>query len=164
MRPRTIKWLTSSEERLTLKVLNFWKFTSYCSLKPLWSGMGEVVRARTSLSLHPPSPPTYCASIVTTSTVRVKKQKVIKPTIKQHNSNTFFGTPPNIYVLFVTRYAYLATTVLRVSKNLNAIVIILSPPCTCIGVLTVWVYVTNLLGPCTQSQSTWGLTPTTSHA
>ena len=43
---------------LTLKVLNFWKFTSYCSLKPLWSGMGEVVLARTSPTLHPPSPPT----------------------------------------------------------------------------------------------------------
>ena len=26
--------------------------------KPLWSGMGEVVPARTSLTLHPPSPPT----------------------------------------------------------------------------------------------------------
>ena len=44
--------------QLTLKVLNFWKFTSYCSLKPLWSGMGEVVPARTSLTLHPPSPST----------------------------------------------------------------------------------------------------------
>ena len=43
---------------LTLKALNFWKFTSYCSLKPLWSGMEEVVPARTSLTLHPPSPPT----------------------------------------------------------------------------------------------------------
>ena len=43
---------------LTLKVLNFWKFTSYYSLKPLWSGMGEVVPARTSPTLHPPSPPT----------------------------------------------------------------------------------------------------------
>ena len=43
---------------LTLKVLNFWKFTSYCSLKPLWSGMGKVVPARTSPTLHPPSPPT----------------------------------------------------------------------------------------------------------
>ena len=42
---------------LTLKVLNFWKFTSYCNLKPLWSGMGEVVPARTSPTLHPPSPP-----------------------------------------------------------------------------------------------------------
>ena len=41
---------------LTLKVLNFWKFTSNCSLKPLWSGMGEVVPARTSPTLHPPSP------------------------------------------------------------------------------------------------------------
>ena len=44
--------------KLTLKVLYFWKFTSYCSLKPLWSGMGEVVPARTSPTLHPPSPPT----------------------------------------------------------------------------------------------------------
>ena len=43
---------------LTLKVLNFWKFTSYCSLKPLWSGMGEVVPARTSPTLHPPFPST----------------------------------------------------------------------------------------------------------
>ena len=43
---------------LTLAVLNFWKFTSYCSSKPLWSGMGEVVPARTSPTLHPPSPPT----------------------------------------------------------------------------------------------------------
>ena len=30
----------------------------FSSLKPLWSGMGEVVLARTSLTLHPPSPPT----------------------------------------------------------------------------------------------------------
>ena len=45
-------------QKLTLKVLNFWKFTSYCSLKPLWSSMGEVVPARTSPTLHPPSPPT----------------------------------------------------------------------------------------------------------
>ena len=44
--------------KLTLTVLNFWKFTSYCSLKPLWSGMGEVVPARTSPTLHPSSPPT----------------------------------------------------------------------------------------------------------
>ena len=43
---------------LTLKVLNFWKFTSCCSLEPLWSAMGEVVPTRTSPTLHPPSPPT----------------------------------------------------------------------------------------------------------
>ena len=43
---------------LTLKVLNFWKLTSYCSLKPLWSGMGEVVPARTLPTLHTPFPPT----------------------------------------------------------------------------------------------------------
>ena len=50
--------ITSVRMGFTLKVLNFWKFTSYCSLKPLWSGMGEVVLARTSPTLHPPSPPT----------------------------------------------------------------------------------------------------------
>ena len=54
---------------------------SYCSLKPLWLGMGKVVPARTSPTLHPPSP-SYCAviilfkcpsaSIVVTSTLRVK--------------------------------------------------------------------------------------------
>ena len=43
---------------LTLNVLNFWTLTSYCSLKPLWSSMGKVVPARTSPTLHPPSPPT----------------------------------------------------------------------------------------------------------
>ena len=53
------------ETYLALKVLNFWKFTSkrcgwlcYCSLKPLWSGVGEVPPARTSPTLHPPSPST----------------------------------------------------------------------------------------------------------
>ena len=30
----------------------------YCSLKPLRLGMGEVVSARISPTLHPPSPPT----------------------------------------------------------------------------------------------------------
>ena len=35
-----------------------WISDSYCSLKPLWSGMGEAVPARTSPPLHPPSPPT----------------------------------------------------------------------------------------------------------
>ena len=49
--------LNISNLSLTLTVLNFWKFTSYCSLKPLWSGMGEVVPACTSPTLHPPSPP-----------------------------------------------------------------------------------------------------------
>ena len=31
---------------------------SYCSLKPLWPGMGEVMPACISPTLHPPSPPT----------------------------------------------------------------------------------------------------------
>ena len=35
-----------------------WISDCYCIIKPLWSGMGEVVPARTSLTLHPPSPPT----------------------------------------------------------------------------------------------------------
>ena len=58
---------------LTLKVLNFWKFASYCSLKPLWLGMGEAVPARTSLD-PTFSIPSHCASIITTSTLKVNIQ------------------------------------------------------------------------------------------
>ena len=54
----TVEFYTHINQKLTLKVLNFWKFTRSCSLKNLWSGMGEVVPARTSPTLHPPSPPT----------------------------------------------------------------------------------------------------------
>ena len=52
---------------------------SYCSLKPLWSGMGEVVLDRTSPTLHAPSLQLYCnypvskcpsASTVVTSTFK----------------------------------------------------------------------------------------------
>ena len=50
---------------LTLKVMNFCKFTSYCSLKPLWSGLWYLA--------DPTSPiPSHCASVVATITVRVK--------------------------------------------------------------------------------------------
>ena len=57
--PQPYRCATDTESHvITLKVLNFWKFTSYCSLKPLWSGMGQVVPARTSPTPHPPSPPT----------------------------------------------------------------------------------------------------------
>ena len=55
--PTWVQFL-AEENLLALKVLNFWKLTSYCSLKPLWSGMGEVVPARASPTLHPPFPPT----------------------------------------------------------------------------------------------------------
>ena len=48
---------------LTLKLLGpaagvSGSLDSSCSLKPLWSGMWDVVPARTSPPLHPPSPPT----------------------------------------------------------------------------------------------------------
>ena len=33
---------------------------NYCSLKPLWSGMGEVVPAHTSPTLHPHPLPLCC--------------------------------------------------------------------------------------------------------
>ena len=60
----------SQTTRLTLTVLNFWKFTSYCSLKPLWSGMGGSSAG--SYLADPTSPiPSHCALIVATSTVRV---------------------------------------------------------------------------------------------
>ena len=34
-------WATSSYIKINLYSANFWKITSYCSLKPLWSGMGK---------------------------------------------------------------------------------------------------------------------------
>ena len=56
--------------QLTLKVLNFWKFTTYCNLKTLMVGHGG-----SSAGLYladPTSPiPSHCASIVATSTLRV---------------------------------------------------------------------------------------------
>ena len=54
----------------TLKVLNFWKFTTYCSLKPLWVRHGGSSAG--SYLADPTSPiPSHCASIVETSTLRV---------------------------------------------------------------------------------------------
>ena len=64
-----------------------WISDSYCSLKNLCSGMGEVVPARTSLTLlpHPLAlcchyPVSKCrsASIVATGTVSVKNRSVYK--------------------------------------------------------------------------------------
>ena len=67
---------------LTLTVLNFWKFTSCCSLKPLWLGMGEVVPARTSPTLHSPIP-SHCESNVVTSTLRVNFRNYMEPSEKK---------------------------------------------------------------------------------
>ena len=76
-RNKGILWYFRNSSRLTLKVLNFWKLTSYCSLKPLWSGMGEVVPARISPTLHPPSPPTVHQLSQLTSTLRVNRRLVV---------------------------------------------------------------------------------------
>ena len=58
---------------LTLKVLNFWKFTSYCSLKPFMVGHGGS--SASSYLADPTSPiPSHCASIVATSTLRVNNR------------------------------------------------------------------------------------------
>ena len=61
----TSVWFTSSDfmELLTLTLPGpsagvSGSLDSYCSLKPLCSGMGEVVPARTSPTLLPPSPRT----------------------------------------------------------------------------------------------------------
>ena len=57
--------LTHTENEWCISLLNpytagviGWISDSYCSLKPLCSGMGEVVPARTSPTLLPPSPRT----------------------------------------------------------------------------------------------------------
>ena len=63
-------------------------FDSYCGLKPLCSGMGEVVPAHTSLTLLPHPLALCChylvskccsASIVVTGTVRVSIQQPNNP-------------------------------------------------------------------------------------
>ena len=57
---------------LTLKVLNFWKFTSYCNFKTLMVGHGGSSAG--SYLADPTSPiPSHCASILTTSTLRVNQ-------------------------------------------------------------------------------------------
>ena len=54
-----------------VKGLNFWKLTSYCSIKPLWSDMGGNCAG--SYLADPTSPiPSHCASIVATGTLTLK--------------------------------------------------------------------------------------------
>ena len=54
---------------LTLEVLNFWKFTSYCSLNLM---VGHGGSSAGSYFADPTSPiPSHCASIVATNTLRV---------------------------------------------------------------------------------------------
>ena len=51
--PKSAKFLEIHLEMERMDLL-----TVTVALKPLWSGMGEVVPARTSPTLHPPFPPT----------------------------------------------------------------------------------------------------------
>ena len=82
--------LQINADKLTLKVLNFWKFTSYFSLKPLWSGHGG--NSAGSYLANATSPiPSHCTSIVVTSTVRVNFWNLCGvPTITDNNLNSFF--------------------------------------------------------------------------
>ena len=59
-------------------------YDNYCSLKGFWFGMGEVVLARTSSTLHPlllhyPVKMCLSASTATTSTLRVKNPVLYHP-------------------------------------------------------------------------------------
>ena len=80
------------ERHLTLKVLNFWKFTSYCSLKPLWSGMGGS-SAGSYLADPTSLIPSHCASIVATSTLRVNVLFVIHVLFIQNTPWIMMLTP-----------------------------------------------------------------------
>ena len=102
--------------RLTRKVLNFWKFTqkwsgwisdSYCSLKPLWSGMGGSSAG--SYLADPTSPiPSHCASIVATSTVRVKTLMVWHG---GSSAGSYIAEPASLRMIyFVHLSAYRATS------------------------------------------------------
>ena len=68
------------QEELTLNILTLTlpgpsaglsgSLDRYCSLKPLCSGMGEVVPARTSPTLPPPIP-SHCAVIILLKSIAV---------------------------------------------------------------------------------------------
>ena len=65
---------------------------SYCSLKPVCSGMGEVVPARTSPTLHPltlcchyPVSKCHSASVAVTGTLRVNAGSLHYHCAKSHN-------------------------------------------------------------------------------
>ena len=84
-----------------------WISDSYCSIKPLCSGMGEVVPARTSLTLlpHPLAlccdyPVSKClsASIVVTGTVRVNISQTRRNFLFD-NSMTFHMMPNSLLFL-----------------------------------------------------------------
>ena len=84
------------QPQLSLKVLNLWQFTqkwsawisdSYCILKPLWPGIGEVVPAHTSPTLHPPS---HCAVIMLIKSVPVH-QFVVTSTLRVETCAVLYG-------------------------------------------------------------------------
>ena len=86
---------------------------SYCSLKPLCSGMGEVVPARTSPTLlpHPLAlcchyPVSKCrsASIVVTGTLRVKCKAVNKHINKTYVHNKFLWANKCIQILILIAF------------------------------------------------------------
>ena len=100
----SLSWCTLDKKKidtLTLKVLNFWKFTSYFSLKPLWLGMGEVVPARTSLTLHSPSPPTVHQLSWHTYTTAVSSSLFQHHTIVFPQTAKANGPYPSLLLLFL---------------------------------------------------------------
>ena len=148
-REKTSMITISNISLLTLKVLHFWKLTykwsgwisdSYCSLKPLCSGIGEVVPARTSPTLPPPSPRTVLslscfkvpsASIVATSTLRVNYHlsfltnfTVLRDRPRKHRNRwaepqCFFDDTVQVFELLDVIHSYSSVTVITWTAMCN---------------------------------------------
>ena len=107
---RTTPWLLHQYKWLTLKVLNFWKFTSYCSLKTLMVGHGGSSAG--SYLADPTSPiPSHCASIVATSTVRVNtihEQSDPRNIMVIHDVFTQYITQLICYIMWFIHYTVLS--------------------------------------------------------
>ena len=75
-------------------MLNFWKFTSYCNLKPVGHGGSSVG----SYLTDPTSPiPSHCASIVTTNTLRVIEINTHTRIWAKHIRHNAFRTEQTMY-------------------------------------------------------------------
>ena len=91
------------------------------SLKPLWSGMGEVVPARTSPTLHPPSLPLFMNSLEQLIVGFIESHGVLPPELL----GLVHGTPlqaarlqlRRIFIERATSYRYKHTELFSSNKQ-----------------------------------------------
>ena len=101
---------------LTLKVLNFWKFTCYCKILMVWHGGSSASSYLADLTSPIPS---HCASIVATSTLRVNSnwdtciwQYTIAKMAKEQNNNPclYYHSCWGYYIWYICQLRFLQHT------------------------------------------------------